>query len=325
MRRALQSLKVPEFPKYFLHGILECITNTFVMLRPSQVVKAHVTTESGFAAGASVCCLRSLVASVDTSLSAGIRVHVWRFSARSILVWWRFRLSHPVQCRSVNVLSARAVFLPGSARLLVSDPCRNCVHVLDAATRCHIGFLSRPGNIEEPRSIAVHGALVAIIAGAHEIRLFQECGDVRWQCLRTIQMQQWSCRTYNMRFTYDGLFLVIPGASATVDVVQVSSGLNVFQLTCPTQDIEQVQGGWLVCGKGQVVHTATNNERRNWTPVCCIQDCFYTVKGLAMVRGFGLIVVQATKDNRLCIFGDADQLAMMHMSPMRVAFMSAVA
>ncbi len=138
-------------------------------------------------------------------------------------------------------------------------------------------------------------------------------------------MQQFSCRTYNMRFTYDGLFLVIPGASATVDVVQVSSGLNVFQLTCPTQDIEQVQGGWLVCGKGQVVHTATDNERRNWTPVCCIQDCFNTVKGLAMVRGFGLIVVQATKDNRLCIFGDADQLAMMHMSPMRVAFMSAVA
>ncbi len=271
---------------------------------------------------------------------------------------------HLARTHAVQVLAfqwPRLVWLPTikflaftgpatSRHLLVTDAGHNAVHIIDIVDRLHVGYVATPGAIAGPRGVAARGALVAVTAWEHPgsstnaVHLFEGSGG-SWAHLRVVaggfgapgsadgQLNE----PYSLRFTADGRELaVVDYLVGRVSLFRVEDGAFVRQLATDLArpcDVEEYQGGWavtcedtdsvefLVSDGGAISnqghrHTLGGYGRRDGQ--------FDSPSALAIVPGLGLFVRDVIAE-RLQFFSTPDIIAMSAMSPLRVAWLAAVA
>ncbi len=245
----------------------------------------------------------------------------------------------------------------GSTRplLLVTDAGHDAVHLVDVGGRTHVGYVATAGSISGPRGVAVSGALplVAVSAwkgwrsGDHVVVVYRGSGAV-WEVVRVIggvfgggygAADRQLRRPFGLRFNRDGSSLCVADTgNGRVSVFHVGDGGFVMHiatgLSCPV-DVEEVEGGWLVaCHVSHTVEfvgegVAGDGGRRpflgNVGGVWGSGDGeFSCPSALAVVPGLGLVVREYVNE-RLQVFATPDTIAMAAMSPVRVAWMTAVA
>jgi hypothetical protein len=142
-------------------------------------------------------------------------------------------------------------------------------------------------------------------------------------------------RPYGLRFTGDGVGLAVADAgNARVSVFRVEDGSFARHVATGLgypMDVEECEGGWLVAcfdshtiefvggdvGGGGVGRARLGKRGRG-------DGEFQHPSALALVPGLGL-VVRDEGNGRVQFFTTPDAIAMASMSPLRVAWMAAVA
>jgi hypothetical protein len=245
--------------------------------------------------------------------------------------------------------------------LLVTDAGHDAVHLVDVVGRAHAGYLAPPGAIAGPRGVAASGAspLVAVSAwkeddsGDHVVVVYRGSGAV-WEAVRVIgggfggpgfhdgQLYM----AYGLRFSREGSSICVTDyVNDRVSMFRVIDGGFVrhmaTRLSSPT-DVEEVEGGWLVaCWGSDTVEFVSDGVggdggdggdggvggdgggRPSLDGWGSGDGNFRFPTALAAVPCLGLVVREYT--HGLHVFATPDALAMAAMSPVRVAWMAAVA
>jgi hypothetical protein len=238
---------------------------------------------------------------------------------------------------------------PATSRLLLlTDAGHDAVHVIDVAGRVHAGYVAAPGTIAGPRGVAARGSLVAVSAwkkwdsGDHVVQVFEGSGAM-WTAVRVVaggfggpgsaagQLDP----PYGLRFSDDGTGLAVADAvNGRVSVFRVEDGSFVRHvatgLSCP-QDVEEYEGGWLVAcpNRGTIEFVGAGGDmdrggRASLGRWGGRDGEFVSPTALAMVPGLGLVVREYGNGGRVQFFATPDTIAMVSMSPCRVAWMVAV-
>jgi DNA-binding beta-propeller fold protein YncE len=239
--------------------------------------------------------------------------------------------------------------------LLVTDAGHDAVHLVDVVGRSHAGYLASPGSIAGPRGVAASGAspLVAVSAwkrdgsGDHVVVVYRGSGAV-WEAVRVIggglggpgsgdgQLRM----PYGLRFSGDGSTVCVADCGNNgVSLFRVGDGGFVRHIATGLSgpmDVEEVEGGWLVACYGsstvKFVGDGADAVGGAWPSLGKAGGApdsgdgeFYGPSALAVVPGLGLVVREDGNSGRLQVFVTPDTIAMVSMSPNRVAWMTVVA
>ncbi len=241
--------------------------------------------------------------------------------------------------------------------LLVTDAGHDAVHLVDVVPvgpvgGSHVGYVASPGSIAGPRGVAASGAspLVAVSAwkdfcsGDHVVVVYRGSGAV-WEAVRVIgggfggpgagdgQLNM----PHGLRFSGDGSGICLAdNGNDRASMFHVGDGVflrhlhTATGLGCP-HDVEEVEGGWLVvCWDSATVEFVGDGVggdgggRPSLGGHGSGDGEFDRPTALAVVPGLGL-VVREVGNSRLQVFVTPDAIAMAAMSPVRVAWMTAVA
>jgi hypothetical protein len=233
---------------------------------------------------------------------------------------------------------------PATSRLLLlTDAGQDAVHVIDVAGRGHVGYVAAPGTIAGPRGVAARGSLVAVSAwsnghsGDHVVQLFEGSG-ASWTAIRVVgggfgapgsadgQLKH----PYGLRFTADGMGLAVAELlNRRVSLFRVEDGSFVRHVATGLRypwDVEECEGGWLVACVGS--HTVEFVDGDGVGQARLGREGsddgeFSGPSALALVPGLGLVVREWSR--RFQVFATSDAITMASMSPLRVAWMAAVA
>jgi hypothetical protein len=258
----------------------------------------------------------------------------------------------------------RLAFLPATSSgsstnartlLLVTDAGADAVHVVDVVRRTHAGYVAPPGSIAGPRGVAAcdTSPLVAVTAwkrehsGDHVVVVYRGSGGV-WEVVRVIgggfggpgAADGQLARPYGLWFSGDGS--VVCGAdfgNGRASVFRVGDGGFVMHIATGLRglrDVKEVEGGWLVaCGGSHTLEFVSGSDGggdggrrpslgKAGGGMGVGDGEFSFPSALAVVPGLGL-VVREWGNHRLQVFATPDTIAMATMSPVRVAWMAAVA
>jgi hypothetical protein len=246
------------------------------------------------------------------------------------------------------------------ALLLVTDAGHDAVHLVDVVSRRHAGYLAPPGSIAGPRGVAASRAspLVAISAwkmgdrGDHVVVVYRSSGAA-WEAVRVIgggfgdpgandgQLDT----PFGLQFSGDGSGICVADwGNDRAGVFRVDDGGFVQHLGTGLSgplDAEEVEGGWLVacacsdtvkfvslCAEGVGLDGGAGgvDGSRPFLGEAGSGDAEISWPvALGVVPGLGLVVREAGNGGRLQVFATPDAVAMVAMSPARVAWMGAVA
>ena len=209
---------------------------------------------------------------------------------------------------------------PTARRLLVTDAGHDAVHIIDVVARTHAGYVAAPGSgywsISGPRGIAARGSLVAVTvwkdrrASENVIHLFEGSGS-SWKRVRVL-----SCDAgrpgkaegkldgpCGLRFTRDGTGLVVADShNRRVCQFRVDNGSFVRSVATGLDrpsDVEECEGGWLVCGANYVYFVGDKVSERTVDAALLGSEGrgdgeFYGPSSLALVPGLGVVVREWT-------------------------------
>ncbi len=222
-----------------------------------------------------------------------------------------------------------------NGELLVTDPIKETVHVIDIDEGYLWGHVAPFGSIPGPEYVAAHGALMAVSSwkdtyhGAHTIRLFTGARG-HWEPTLTIggdvqSLQYMACPCPSgLRFSDDGSELAVSSRHrGDLNVFDVADGRLLRR---PVEgrpfcfDVEVCEGGWLVVSDGffsrvLFVHESESHEEEMWRPL-------FAPRVIAGIPGVGYAVL----DNRTVnVFAADDVMRMRTMSQVRISWMVAVA
>jgi hypothetical protein len=255
----------------------------------------------------------------------------------------------------------RLAFLPATSSgsstnartlLLVTDAGADAVHVVDVVRRTHAGYVAPPGSIAGPRGVAAcdTSPLVAVTAwkrehsGDHVVVVYRGSGAV-WEVVRVIgggfggpgSLDGQLSRPFGLRFSGDGSAICVADYDRVCMFLVGDGGFVRHMATGLTSpcDVEEVEGGWLVVCFGshrvEFLGDGACSAGGGWSFLgkagggCGSGDGeFDGPAALAVVPGLGL-VVRELFNWRLQVFATPDAIAMAAMSPVRVAWMVAVA
>ncbi len=247
----------------------------------------------------------------------------------------------PLEVGGLRYLSGWMAFTgPATSRLLLlTDVGQDAVHVIDVVGRTHVGYVAAPGTIAGPRGVAARGSLVAVSAwkeagtGDHVVRLFEGSG-ASWTVVRVIaggfgapgsadgQLKN----PFGLRFTGDCMGLAVAEFSeCRVSLFRVEDGSFVRHVATGLRgpfDVEECEGGWLVVCVGS--HTIEFVDGDGVGQARLGREGSDDV-ALALVPGLGLVVRQVGGRGCFQVFATSDTIAMASMSPLRVAWMAAMA
>lgn len=229
---------------------------------------------------------------------------------------------------------------PGACRLLVvTDAGHHAVHVIDVVSRAHVGYVSAPGTIDRPRGVASHGSLVAVstcgIQG--QVRVYKGSGAT-WAPVGVLSGTSAFTlgagdRLYmlcGLRFTADGLGLVVADTNGSVNMFRMKDG-EFARHGAPTVmpmgagapfDVEECEGGWLVACRRSIEFVSDAGAGK--PAISQHGGQFYTPTAVAIIPGLGFAVREYGYNGRLQLFATPDVVAMAAMSPCRVAWMTGV-
>ena len=243
-------------------------------------------------------------------------------------------------------------FLAFASRLLLVTDCgHDTVHMVDVASRAHVGYLAAPGSITGPRGVAANGTLVAVSAWKtegsedHMVHIYRSVGTA-WTHVRAIgaggtyfgsEAAGWLTCPYGVRFSADGSAICVADAwNDRVSLFRVSDGWFIRHiatgLNCP-YDVEEVEEGvWAACCRAShTVKFVSNGDEDISSRWVCLgnadEGCkrpgeFDIPTTLTLVPGLGLIV-REWGNERFQVFSTLDVLAMHTMSAIRVGWMAA--
>jgi hypothetical protein len=225
--------------------------------------------------------------------------------------------------------------------LVVSDCGHDAVHVIDVVGRAHVGYVAAPGMIAGPRGVATRGTRVAISAYGplgSRVYLF-EGGGAEWVATRSwaptgasVGVCGHVTRPYGLRFTRDGTGLAVTSAgNSRAYIISTEDGairkLLASGLSGPS-DVEECEGGWIVtCWSSETVEFVGNRgsnlvSARAKLPVAPGENLSMPAS-LVVVPGLGLLVRNMCR-GAVRVFWTPDMVAMGLMSPVRVAWCTAV-
>lgn len=269
----------------------------------------------------------------------------------------------PFKFKDVNGWSGYLAFTPSdddhsqTPLLLVTDAGHDAVHVINVVTRSHEGYVAAPGMIAGPRGVAAcsrpdSSTLVGVSAwkqcedlGNHVVVLYEDSSPghgVGWHVVKTIggcykvpgQLSPSLRQPQGLRFTRDGLGVCVADArNKRVTLFRVDDGSFMRHLATQLHwpmDVEEVEGGWLVACWGEdhkvrfVGHDSDSssdnkgeiclgNRRQLWCP-----------SSLGIVPHVGVVVAELGVE-RTRVYATADDIPMLIMSGIRMAWMTAVA
>lgn len=229
---------------------------------------------------------------------------------------------------------------PGAYRLLVvTDAGHKAVHVIDVVSRAHVGYVSAPGTIDNPRGVASHGSLVAVSTCGFrgQVRVYEGSG-ASWAPVRvladnsagTLDAGDRLKMLCGLRFTADGLGLVVADNNGSVNMFRMKDGAFARH-GAPTVmpigaggsfDVEECEGGWLVAGAGSIEFVSDGGATK--TAISQHDGQFCTPTAVAIIPGLGFAIREYGYNGRLQLFATPDVMAMAVMSPCRVAWMTGV-
>jgi hypothetical protein len=219
--------------------------------------------------------------------------------------------------------------------LLVAEPGRSLVHVIDVVSRTHVGYVVTLESKTAPWGIATRGSLVAVSCWTyreyprnHSVRLY-EGGGPSWTRVRTIGCGPVDPQVRDprgVRFTVDGSAVVVAngsGRGGRVLVYEViDGGFREVLSKCAGKvyDVEPHDDGWFVMsrdmdGTWQLSHIDAFGARRhvNWPGGSSLWA------SIACVPGLGLLV---RTDDTLQVLADPLTAATYTMSTARVSWMT---
>ncbi len=259
------------------------------------------------------------------------------------------RVSHG-RCQ-MNHMCLATLDVTNTVVLFAVDTELETVHVINACTGTHGGFVGEPGSLHNPHGVAAtsNASLVAVACtkGYTNITVFErECGgDHMWARLRVIDWGSWGYdgagehhRVYvcprGLRFSKDNTRLAITSNTCmrVLDVNKIqhapTTEYSVQQFTLrkvwgSCRDVEAYEVGWLVVrGNTGIVQMLDHD----FIVVGQISG-FQNPTAVAMVPGWGMLVRDGAHGGRVQVFSTAQEVtatAMMLMSEVRVAWMVAV-
>ncbi len=269
----------------------------------------------------------------------------------------QFKLSDPWSTGCLAFTPPTATTSVASARplLLVTDAGHDAVHLVDVVGRSHAGYVAPPGSIAGPRGVAasVASPLVAVTSwkrehsGDHVVVVYRGSGAV-WEVVRVIgggfggpgTADGQLARPHGLRFSGDGSVVCVADfGNGRASLLRVGDGGFVRHIATGLRglrDVMEVEGGWLVaCGGLHTVEFVGDSDGggdgggrpslgKAGGGMGVDDGEFSFPSALAVVPGLGL-VVREWGNHRLQVFATPDTIAMATMSPVRVAWMAAVA
>jgi hypothetical protein len=275
--------------------------------------------------GCIAVCPSAKLLAVGGTVYSSSALFVWQWSGQRLTRTWtlnRFRFS---------VLSGHVAFLPGQSTLLMTDDTGSSVHVLDAATHRHRGYLAPRGTIDRPLGLAVHGSWVAVVDGEESVKLFRECGHYEWGFCKKVKNVFGHLRS--LRFARDGSSIYtarcdfatkgwrpydrVACVVSLVDDDPMAPSVVLPSVLDACKDVEQVHDGWLLLTSAKIEHTGHQHGGVALTAVMRLPVA------TAMIDGFGLVVRDMNEG--LFVFSTFDLLAMTdNMSALRFAWIRTV-
>lgn len=223
-------------------------------------------------------------------------------------------------------------------RLFVTDFGRSCVHIVDVKRCLHGGYVAAPGSLPGPRGVASRGSLTAVSAwehggGVHGVHLFLGSGH-NWAPLRVLTGAHGGTHLHEpcgVRFSADGTQLAVASDRGGVSLFRSPDGALLQHVPesgagSNPVGLEACGSGWLVaCQLSDVVLYVGGGKRGSLGCSGSADGAFSAPVDLALVPGLGLVVREAGNGGRLQVFACRDAVDMASMSPVRVAWMAAVA
>jgi hypothetical protein len=246
--------------------------------------------------------------------------------------------------------------LPAGARplLMVTDHAEETVHLVDVVARTHAGHLVPPGSIPnlKPRGVAASASspLVAVSTwkgvthSEHTVQVYRDYGGVGldWELVQVLgagfgvpgSRDGQLALPHGLRFSRDGTAICVAElANRRVSLFRVGDGSFVRHVVMGQgrpNDVEEVEGGWLVActGSNSVEFIGGGEDAGRRATLGTSRDGSRDGKlcgpsALAVVPGLGLVVRERDggRHGRVHVFASPDDVAMATMSPVRVAWM----